>query len=176
MHGRDERIRVRDFYGGLEFYNRFVRALAVPEPFPSGLRGTHCFESGTFSDAVHLMKFFTSSTRPRFPENPPPPRHWGASLGQGCDGIMCFCAFGKYVGPKYERPIPFRGRYSFRWDTSKDASRCSTRTGAAGNCRSFDQLESGLSARLLVVRQRCGSADCLRRNYEVSGTKLARAM
>ena len=61
MHGRDERIRVRDFYGGLEFYNRFVRALAVPEPFPSGLRGTHCFESGTFSDAVHLMKFFTSS-------------------------------------------------------------------------------------------------------------------
>jgi len=28
MHGRDERIRVRDFYGGLEFYNRFVRALA----------------------------------------------------------------------------------------------------------------------------------------------------
>src|SRR5205814_38242 len=130
MHGRDERIRVRDFYGGLEFYNRFVRALAVPEPFPSGLRGTHCFESGTFSDAVHLMKFFTSSTRPRFPENPPPPRHWGASLGQGCDGIMCFCAFGKYVGPKYERPIPFRGRYSFRWDTSKDASRCSTRAQA----------------------------------------------
>ncbi len=26
-HGRDERIRTRDFYGGLEFYDRFVRAL-----------------------------------------------------------------------------------------------------------------------------------------------------
>ena len=28
MHGRDERIRVRDFYGGLEFYDAFVKALA----------------------------------------------------------------------------------------------------------------------------------------------------
>lgn len=27
-HGRDERIRVRDFYAGLEFYDRFVKALA----------------------------------------------------------------------------------------------------------------------------------------------------
>lgn len=27
-HGRDERIRVRDFYQGVEFYNRFIRALA----------------------------------------------------------------------------------------------------------------------------------------------------
>src|SRR5262249_21988893 len=27
-HGRDERIRVRDFYGGLEFYDTFVKALA----------------------------------------------------------------------------------------------------------------------------------------------------
>ena len=81
MHGRDERIRVRDFYGGLEFYNRFVRALAVPEPFPSGLRGTHCFESGTFSDAVHLMKFFTSSTRPRFPRKPTASAPLGCIVG-----------------------------------------------------------------------------------------------
>ncbi len=28
-HGRDERIRVRDFYGGLEFYNQFVKILAI---------------------------------------------------------------------------------------------------------------------------------------------------
>ena len=28
-HGRDERIRVRDFYGGLEFYNQFVKILAA---------------------------------------------------------------------------------------------------------------------------------------------------
>ena len=28
-HGRDERIRVRDFYGGLEFYDQFVKMLAV---------------------------------------------------------------------------------------------------------------------------------------------------
>jgi acetylornithine deacetylase/succinyl-diaminopimelate desuccinylase-like protein len=27
-HGRDERIRIRDFYGGLEFYDGFVKALA----------------------------------------------------------------------------------------------------------------------------------------------------
>jgi len=27
-HGRDERIRVRDFYGGLEFYDAFAKALA----------------------------------------------------------------------------------------------------------------------------------------------------
>jgi acetylornithine deacetylase/succinyl-diaminopimelate desuccinylase-like protein len=27
-HGRDERIRVRDFYAGLEFYDRFVKTLA----------------------------------------------------------------------------------------------------------------------------------------------------
>jgi acetylornithine deacetylase/succinyl-diaminopimelate desuccinylase-like protein len=27
-HGRDERIRVRDFYQGVEFYHRFIRALA----------------------------------------------------------------------------------------------------------------------------------------------------
>jgi acetylornithine deacetylase/succinyl-diaminopimelate desuccinylase-like protein len=27
-HGRDERIRIRDFYGGLEFYDEFVKALA----------------------------------------------------------------------------------------------------------------------------------------------------
>ena len=27
-HGRDERIRIRDFYGGLEFYDQFVKALA----------------------------------------------------------------------------------------------------------------------------------------------------
>ena len=29
-HGRDERIRVRDFYGGLEFYDAFVKAVADP--------------------------------------------------------------------------------------------------------------------------------------------------
>jgi acetylornithine deacetylase/succinyl-diaminopimelate desuccinylase-like protein len=28
-HGRDERIRTRDFYGGLEFYDEFVKTLAV---------------------------------------------------------------------------------------------------------------------------------------------------
>jgi acetylornithine deacetylase/succinyl-diaminopimelate desuccinylase-like protein len=28
-HGRDERIRVRDFYGGLEFYNQFVKILTA---------------------------------------------------------------------------------------------------------------------------------------------------
>jgi acetylornithine deacetylase/succinyl-diaminopimelate desuccinylase-like protein len=28
-HGRDERIRVRDFYGGLEFYDQFVKMLAT---------------------------------------------------------------------------------------------------------------------------------------------------
>ena len=27
-HGRDERIRIRDFYGGLDFYDQFVKALA----------------------------------------------------------------------------------------------------------------------------------------------------
>jgi len=27
-HGRDERIRIRDFYGGLGFYDQFVKALA----------------------------------------------------------------------------------------------------------------------------------------------------
>src|SRR5579859_1641446 len=27
-HGRDERIRKRDFYGGLDFYDEFVKALA----------------------------------------------------------------------------------------------------------------------------------------------------
>jgi acetylornithine deacetylase/succinyl-diaminopimelate desuccinylase-like protein len=27
-HGRDERIRTRDFYGGLAFYDEFVKALA----------------------------------------------------------------------------------------------------------------------------------------------------
>jgi len=29
-HGRDERIRVKDFFGGLEFYDRLVRTLAGP--------------------------------------------------------------------------------------------------------------------------------------------------
>jgi len=29
-HGRDERIRVRDFYGGFEFYDQFVKTLAGP--------------------------------------------------------------------------------------------------------------------------------------------------
>jgi len=28
MHGSDERVRVSDFYDGLEFYNQFVKALA----------------------------------------------------------------------------------------------------------------------------------------------------
>src|SRR6266705_4258478 len=175
MHGRDERIRVRDFYGGLEFYNRFVRALAVPEPYPSGLRATHCFESGRFSDAVHLMKFFTSSTRPRFPENPPPPRHWGASLGQGCD--ECVSCLREVRRTEIRAPDPVsREVFLSMGHKQGRITMLHARTGAAGNCRSFDQLESGLSARLLVVRQRCGSADCLRRNYEVSGTKLARAM
>ena len=27
-HGKDERIRARDFYAGVEFYNRFMKALA----------------------------------------------------------------------------------------------------------------------------------------------------
>jgi acetylornithine deacetylase/succinyl-diaminopimelate desuccinylase-like protein len=27
-HGQDERIRVQDFYEGMEFYDQFVKALA----------------------------------------------------------------------------------------------------------------------------------------------------
>jgi acetylornithine deacetylase/succinyl-diaminopimelate desuccinylase-like protein len=36
-HGRDERIRTRDFYGGLAFYDEFVKALAGHRNNPASL-------------------------------------------------------------------------------------------------------------------------------------------
>jgi acetylornithine deacetylase/succinyl-diaminopimelate desuccinylase-like protein len=34
-HGKDERIRVRDFYDGVEFYDRFMKALVAEQQAPS---------------------------------------------------------------------------------------------------------------------------------------------